>query len=144
MRKGLLLFTLLLGTWLLFATGKANADKVFSETSVRGSYGFSFQGEIVGIAPVAAIGVLEADGNGNINPASRTININGVPITETFTCTYSVDPNGTGSAVCPIDDPQPGAPPVETFDFVLVNNAKGFQFVGTTPGIVVLGTGTKQ
>lgn len=144
MRKGLFLFTLLLGTWLLFATGKANADKAFSEKSVRGSYGFSFQGEIVGVGSVAAVGVLEADGKGNINPASRTININGLPIQQTFTCTYSVYPDGTGSAVCPLDDPLPGAPPEETFDFVLVDKAKGFRFAGTTPGIVVLGTGTKQ
>ena len=144
MRKGLCLFTLLLGVLLLFATGKANAQKVFSEKSVRGFYGFSFQGEIVGVGPVAAIGALEADGNGNITTASRTININGVPIQQTFTCTYSVYPDGTGSAVCPLDDPLPGAPAVETFDFVLINKAKGFQFAGTTPGIVVLGTGTKQ
>lgn len=144
MRKKMFLFTLLLATCLLFAGGKANADKVFSEKSVRGSYGFSFQGEIIGVGPVAAIGVLESDGNGNIDPASRTININGVPIQQTFTCTYFVYPEGTGSAVCPLDDPPPGAPAVETFDFVLVNKAKGFQFAGTTPGIVVLGTGTKQ
>ncbi|MEJ2365811.1 MAG: hypothetical protein P8075_13340 [Deltaproteobacteria bacterium] len=145
MRKGLLVFTLLLGACLLIAAGKGNPHRVFSEKSVRGSYGFSFQGEILGVGPVAAVGVLEADGRGNITDASRTINISGITFEQTFTCTYSVNPDGTGSAVCELDEPPPeGAPAVETFGVVLVDNAKGFRFVGTTPGIVVLGTGTKQ
>ncbi len=120
------------------------AAKGFSERDVRGAYAFSFDGEIVGVGPVAATGMMRSDGRGNIPDAVRTISVNGVPLTETFTCTLTVNPNGTGTAVCPLDSPAPGFPPVETFDFVLEDKARAFRFVGTTPGIVVLGSGLQQ
>lgn len=120
------------------------AEKSFSESDVKGRYGFSFQGEVLGVAPVAATGTMVADGKGSITDAVRTINVGGVPTTETFSCTLTVNANGTGSAVCPLDDPAPGFPPVETFDFVLEDKGKAFRFVGTTPGIVVLGSGARQ
>ena len=131
---------------LLFAlqASPANAAKTFSEKDIRGAYAFSFQGEIVGVGPVAATGRMRADGEGNIPEAVRTISVNGVPQTETFSCALTVDANGTGSAVCPLDNPAPGFPPVETFDFVLEDKGRAFRFVGTTPGIVVLGSGARQ
>ena len=120
------------------------SGKEFSVADIKGSYGFSFDGELVGVAPVAATGAFSADGKGNITSAVRTISVGGVPLTETFTCTLTVNPNGTGSAVCPLDQPTPGFPAVETFDFVLEDNKKAFRMVGTTPGAVVLGAGRKQ
>ena len=128
----------------MFEMSPAFAAKEFSEKDVRGAYAFSFQGEIVGVGPVAATGRMLADGNGNIAEAARTLSINGVPQTETFTCTLSIHPNGTGAAVCPLDNPVPGFPAIETFDFVIENNGRSFRFVGTTPGIVVLGSGVRQ
>ena len=124
--------------------GSALADKGFSVKDVRGNYGFSFQGQIVGVGPVAAVGLITADGKGNITEAVRTISINGVPVTQTFTCSITVESDGTGSAVCPLDDPLPGAPPVETFDFVLEDKARAFRLVGTTPNILGLGSGSEQ
>ncbi|MBW2448898.1 MAG: hypothetical protein JRE92_00545 [Deltaproteobacteria bacterium] len=131
-------------SFLCTPLGSALADKGFSVKDVRGNYGFSFQGQIVEVGPVAAVGLITADGRGNVTEAVRTISINGVPVTETFTCTITVNPDGTGSAVCPLDDPLPGAPPEETFDFVLEHKARAFRLVGTTPGIVVVGSGRKQ
>lgn len=131
---------------LLFALplAPANAIKGFSAKDVRGAYAFSFQGEIVGVGPIAATGRMFADGTGNIPDAVRTISVNGVPQNETFSCTFTIDANGTGSAVCPLENPAPGFPPVETFDFVLEDKGRAFRFVGTTPGIVVLGSGARQ
>lgn len=120
------------------------AENSYTAGDVKGRYGFSFQGEVVGVAPVAAIGMMVADGNGNITEAVRTITVGGVPVTETFTCSLSVNHNGTGSAICPLDNPAPGFPPVETFDFVMEQNGKAFRFVSTTSGIVVLGSGALQ
>jgi hypothetical protein len=141
--KNTLAFVCLL-SFLCTPLGSALADKGFSVKDVRGNYGFSFQGQIVGVGPVAAVGLITADGGGNITDAVRTISINGVPTTETFSCTITVNPDGTGSAVCPLDDPAPGAPPVETFDFVLEDKARAFRLVGTTFGIVVVGSGREQ
>jgi hypothetical protein len=137
-------FPAFLGALLFLQVSIVVADKRFTEGDVKGRYGFSFQGEVVGVAPVAATGRMLADGKGNITDAVRTINVGGVPATETFTCTLIVNADGTGSAVCPLDEPAPGFPPVETFDFVIEENGKAFRFVGTTPGIVVLGSGVKQ
>ena len=126
------------------AVNAESSGKEFSVADIKGNYGFSFDGEIVGVAPVAATGAFSADGKGNITSAVRTISVGGVPLTETFTCTLTVNPNGTGSAVCPLDQPSPGFPAVETYDFVLEDNKKAFRMVGTTPGAVVLGAGRRQ
>ncbi len=141
--KNTLIFVCLL-SFLCIPLGSTLADKGFSVQDLRGNYGFSFQGQIVGFGPVAAVGSMSADGEGNITEAVRTISINGVHVTETFTCTLTVNPDGTGSAVCPLDNPAPGAPAVETFDFVLEDKARAFRIVGTTPGIVVVGSGREQ
>ena len=138
------LFIVLVSTLLLSSSAVVFADKSFSVGDVKGHYGFSFQGEIVGVAAVAATGMMVADGKGNITDAVRTITVGGVPVTETFTCTLHVNPDGTGSAVCPLDAPAPGFPPVETFDFVMEQNGKAFRFVSTTPGVVILGSGARQ
>lgn len=124
---------------------EALADRSFSERDVRGPYSFSFDGEIVGVGPVAAIGQLDADGQGNITDAVRTLVVNGRTVMQTFHCTISVNPDGTGSAECPLDDdPLSGFPAIETFDFVLEQRARAFRLVGTTPGVTVLGGGRRQ
>jgi hypothetical protein len=123
---------------------EALADRSFSERNVRGPYSFSFDGEIAGIGPVAAVGRLDADGQGNITDAVRTLAVNGEIVIQTFHCTISVNPDGTGSAECPLDDPLQGFPETETFDFVLEEQARAFRLVGTTPGVTVLGGGRRQ
>jgi|SRR5262245_29608883 len=138
------LFVLVVPALILSPVSAALADKPFTVGDLKGHYGFSFQGEVVGLAAVAATGMIVADGKGKITQAVRTINAGGVPVTETFTCTLTVNANGTGSAVCPLDNPAPGSPAVETFDFVLEENGEAFRFVSTTPGIVVLGSGASQ
>ena len=143
MNKLLFVFTIV-GLSTCTVVNAGSTGKEYSVADIKGNYGFSFDGQIVGVAPVAATGAFSADGNGNITSAVRTISVNGVPATETFTCTLTVNPDGTGSAVCPLDQPVPGFPAVETFDFVLEDNKKAFRMVATTPGIVVLGSGRKQ
>jgi hypothetical protein len=118
--------------------------KTFRDADVEGPYAFSFDGTVIGAGPVAATGVVVADGKGNITSGVRTININGFVAQQTFTCEYSVNPDGTGSAVCLLDNPLPGAPAVETFDFALERRARAFRLLGTTAGITVLGSGAKQ
>lgn len=118
--------------------------KTFTEVDVRGAYAFSFEGTVIQLGSIAAAGVVVADGTGNIIDAVRTLNVNGTSVQQTFTCTYSVNPNGTGSASCPLDNPLPGAPTVESFDFVLEKAGRAFRLIGTTPGITVIGSGTRQ
>jgi hypothetical protein len=120
------------------------AGPVFTVGDVKGRYVFSYQGEVSGLAVVAATGVLHADGNGNLTDGVRMINVNGIPSTNTFSCTIIVARNGTGSADCVTDNPPPGFPAAESFNFVLHRQGRGFKFIATTAGIVVLGTGERQ
>jgi hypothetical protein len=119
-------------------------EKMFRDADVEGPYAFSFDGTVIGTGPVAATGVVVADGKGNITSGVRTLNVNGFVAQQTFACEYSVNPDGTGSAVCLLDNPLPGAPAVETFDFALERRARAFRLLGTTAGITVLGSGAKQ
>jgi hypothetical protein len=111
--------------------------RTFRDSDVEGPYAFSFDGTLIGAGPVAATGVVVADGRGNITSGVRTLNLNGTVAQQTFTCTYSVNPDGTGSAVCPLDTPLPGAPAVETFDFALEDRGRAFRLLGTTAGTTV-------
>jgi hypothetical protein len=142
MRK-LIVSSLVALTLNLTTSVVALADKTFTDRDVKGNYAFSFQGEILGLGPVAATGAFKADGRGNLTDAVRTISF-GSTLTQTFTCKISVNPNGTGSAECPLDEPIAGFPDIETYDFVLEDNANGVRFVGTTSGFVILGSGRRQ
>ncbi|WP_455204470.1 hypothetical protein [Kaarinaea lacus] len=115
-----------------------NRDRVYTLSDVKGRYAFSFDGEIIGLGPIAATGYIKSDGKGNITEAERTIaTVLGPATIETFTCTYDITNNGTGSSTCTLD--ASGA--VETFNYVLEDNGKGFRLVGTTPGVILLGGG---
>lgn len=126
-------------TLSITAVSPAHADKEFSNADVRGPYGFSFIGTAGG-TPIAAIGQFVADGHGSFS-GERTLNAGGVMFEQTFTCTYAVNPNGTGGATCTI---LPGSTS-ESFAFVLVDKGKAAEFISTAPaGVVVRGTSTKQ
>jgi hypothetical protein len=126
------------------ATEIVNRGRNFTEADVRGAYAFSFEGTVIQLGPFAATGIVVADGKGNIINAVRTLNVNGTAVQQTFTCTYSVNPNGTGSADCSVANPLPGAPSLETFDFALEDGGRAFRLISTTPGFTAVGAGKKQ
>jgi len=67
--------------------------------TLNGHYGDSFSGTIVGLGPIAGIGVTNFDGRGNLT-GTDTVNINGSGgIPETSTGTYTVNSDCTGSTV---------------------------------------------
>ncbi len=143
MRLKTVSFVALMLTLPLAAT--AWAQRAFTLRDMQGSYAFSFQGfslqENVGFVPVAASGMIKVDGQGNVTEGVRTISLGGQSLIQTFTCSLSLNPNGTGSAECPLGAPYSG---IETFSFVLEDNVTGFRYIGTTAGAVVLGGGKKQ
>jgi hypothetical protein len=130
----------------------ASADdqgRDFSNASIRGSYGFSFSGHILVPVPgqttpmhilVTAVGRFVSEGNGNITNGFRTISIDGTSVTQTFTCTYEVLPDGTGTASCPVVE----TATTETFSFVVTTQTRELNFLATSPGTVVVGTAKKQ
>lgn len=140
------LCSLATGFILLITSQSGFAEShVFSNKDLRGTYATSFEGEVIGIGSIASIGRINPDGKGNIPRAVRVISVGGIPIPAgVFTCTYTVLPEGIGSAECSTDEPAPGFPNTETFDFVLEDKGRAFRFVGTTPGVVILGTAKRQ
>jgi hypothetical protein len=112
---------------------------VFTERSIEGRWGFSGEyGVIVSSpssrtvpqsVPTAAVGTAFFDGRGGCSVTS-TINVNGTvfgPLTSE-TCTYSVNPDGTGTSVAEFSG-APFAGPASVA-FVIVD--REIRFLNTT------------
>lgn len=72
----------------------------FTNGTFKGSYVFTMNGECVAcstIAPMHSVGVMVADGNGNITSGSWDVNIGGADQTTPITGTYSVTTDGKAS-----------------------------------------------
>ena len=109
-----------------------------SNASLKGSYGASCEGTIVGAGPLAVVSVLTADGDGNISGV-ETLSVNGVITTGvTLTGTYTVNADCTGSFV------STGFGSVFHNYFVIDDHKKEIRIIVTEPGVVVVCTGRKQ
>ena len=110
-----------------------------SNVSIKGTYGLSCEGTIVGVGPLAVIGVFTADGNGNGSEV-ETISVNGVStIGATFTVTYTVNADCTGSFVST-------GPDGSVFHNIVVidDNKKEIRLTTTDPGFVAVCIFRKQ
>ncbi len=112
----------------------------FDNKSLKGAFGFSASGTIVAPNPLAgpavAVGVFTGDGAGGCS-ISDTINaappVGVAPRTST-SCTYSVNPDGTGT-ITPVF-PGFGATPIA---FAIVDNENEFRFIRTTATVRISG-----
>ena len=111
-----------------------------SSDSIKGSYGLSCEGTVVGAGggPLAVVGLFTADGKGNGSEV-ETISLNGV-ITAgaTFTVTYAVNADCTGSLV------STGLGSVFHNDFVIDDSKKEIRLTPTEPGFVAVCIYRKQ
>jgi hypothetical protein len=122
----------------------------FGLKDVDGPTAFDFDGFVTVLVgttpttvPAASMGRFDADGAGHITDGVRTLVAGGVAVTQTFTCTYTVNFDGTGSATCTVTTA--GRPnSVETFDFVVVEKRKEAFFTSTTPGATLRGHTRRQ
>jgi len=136
----------MLVVWSFGLVQPASAARDFSDADVRGSYGTALDGFVAtaaGSAPAAAVGRFVADGAGTIYNGVRTLVVGGTVTRQTFTCTYSVAPNGTGTATCKVltGGVLTGT---EHYDFVIVDNAEEAFFTETDPGVTIHGTAQRQ
>jgi hypothetical protein len=108
-----------------------------SEASLKGTYGFSCEGTLAG-SPLAAVGVLTADGKGNGSEVV-TVSVAGVITTGApLTVTYTVNADCTGSLV------STGLGSVFHNEFVIDDNKKEYRLISTDPGNVAVCIGRKQ
>lgn len=128
-----------LPTVLLFCISalqaRAEDDVSCSNASLKGSYGFVLNGTIVGVGPLAIVGLAKFDGAGNWS-RNETAVVNGhVLPPESIAGTYTVNADCTGST----SDSQG-----HHSQFVIVGRGKEMFSIGTDPGAVNTITLKKQ
>ena len=112
----------------LIAVGSAAAASC-SNATTKGVYGFIFAGSAGG-QPTTSVGQATFDGKGGVS-VSQTQSVNGTIQTSSFTGTYSIAKNCTGTLV----DSENGA----TTNFVLDDGNKGAQLILAISGYVYSG-----
>jgi hypothetical protein len=126
------------------------ATEGFTNRDFKGDYAFHLTGVLTspGTSAVTAydtaVGRFTADGAGSITQGTRSLSANGTIIDETFTCTYNVNPDGTGTAACVFS-----VFSSTTLDIVLVDDGDEFYFnltnmPNTTGRPVIQGIGKRQ
>ena len=123
-----------------------DGDRVFTNESIKGRWGFSAQGTVLPPAvPVptlaVAVGIVDFDGVGGCS-ITDTVNLGGTKIgpLTTKTCTYSVNSNGTGTLSFAFPD-DPGPTPVS---FVIMDNMKEIRDIRTDQFAVAVGIFKRQ
>jgi len=116
----------------IFAVGSASAASC-SDVTLKGVYGFIFSGLGGDGTPRALVGQATADGKGNLS-GTVTKSKDGTILTMTFTGTYSVAKNCTGSLTVNDQDGE-----TRHDNFVFDNGNKGWQGIQTDSGRVISG-----
>ena len=127
--------------WKLGRPVRVKAQSGCSVGNFQGSFGNQYSGfvSLGGAAvPIADVGHVTADGNGNYTSAD-TFSINAILFRTTQTGTYTVNPDCTGSSVG-----KDNLGNVIQSDFVIVNGGAQVQAVYTQPGITVSTVLTRQ
>ena len=125
--------------------GTSQAAEGFSPRSLTGTYGFSGSGTLLhGAVQSAVVGVNSFDRAGRCGITAR-LNAGGLVTSLTSAaCSYSVNPDGTGSIHVRFNEPPFAGPFVS--DFVIVDDARELQFIlsDASGGTVASGVAKKQ
>jgi len=68
-----------------------------SLAGAAGNWSLTDQGTVVGVGPRTAVGTFTLDGDGNLTNGVATSSLNGSIVDETFSGTYTVNSNCTGT-----------------------------------------------
>lgn len=72
-------------------------DRSCSVAGAEGHWSLTDNGTVIGIGPRVAVGVFKLDGNGNLLDGVAASSLNGSVASETFSGTYTVNPDCSGS-----------------------------------------------
>lgn len=123
---------------LTFDAVSGEAKALCTTRSIEGNYAYLVSGTNVGGGPVAAVGLVIADGEGSLT-AGDTVSANGQIIRRMITGTYTVNDDCTGTVTF---TDQFGL--TTHLDFVLSQGYQELNFIQTDPGTVTTGIGRKQ
>lgn len=127
------------------ATVRADDGAGCSVASVAGKWGFTTNGTVVGIGPRDSQGIFTLDGAGNLVNGKGTASLNGSVTDETFTGTYSVSRDCTGTLAIEIFDPSGNKILTGTLDIIFDDNVRELRAIytsavlpdGTALGVVI-------
>jgi hypothetical protein len=103
-----------------------------------GNYALTNTGTVVGIGPRSAVGIWTMDAAGNIN-GKGTSSLNGTIFVETFSGTYAVNPDCTGTTTVEILDQSGNLLFTVTADLAWDDNMREVRFIFTSAVSPVLG-----
>jgi hypothetical protein len=75
-----------------------------SKATVAGEWGFTTNGTVVGIGPRSSLGIITFDATGSLISGKATASLNGGVTDETFSGTYTVSPDCTGTLAFEVFD----------------------------------------
>jgi hypothetical protein len=115
----------------------ADEEREFTNQSLRGAYGFVASGFVSeATTPAVRAGIFTFDGAGGCSVVSvANVGTAGSASQNSTTCTYSVNPDGTGTLTADI--------PVNVF-FVITNHRKELQIMRTETGVIATGVAKRQ
>jgi len=108
-----------------------------SNRSVAGTYGYTTTGTRLGIGPVAGVGIFTLDRNGNVLSGKQTVSFNGVIADETYTGTYTVNSDCTGTGTLVVVSSIPAFNRTSNLDLVWVDNSSALRAIFTNAGTII-------
>jgi hypothetical protein len=143
-RGALSILTLLLTSLLSASVASAHGQSgPCSNNTIKGEYGFSYSGQILGIGPIVGVAMFSFDGHGNVSLLDHTL-INGVPQSVPFarfsTGTYTVNKACVGVFVINFTD---GTPALHASMLVL-DGGREIRDVVSDPGTAITAVGVRR
>ena len=126
---GLLLTTVAVGR---ASVARAQDGPRCSSAGVAGKWGFTTDGTVVGSGPRASLGIFTLDGGGSLLNGMSTASLNGSITDETFSGTYSVNPDCTGKLAIVISDLSGNKILSATLNLVFDNNVQELRAIFTS------------
>jgi hypothetical protein len=112
-----------------------------SYASVAGHYGYTTNGTRNGVGLIAGAGIVTLDRNGNVTDGKQTVSFAGTIADETFSGTYIVNSDCTGSTTLVVASPI--APRTSNLDLVWDDDSSQFRLIFTNAGTIITGDGKK-
>ena len=135
-RSGLILLAVTIGS----VTAVRAQEPQFRARDIKGSYGYSCSGvvvesDVLPVGPFAQVGQVSCDGVQTCE-GTATGSFAGLILPVALTGTYTVNPNGTGSAL--YDLTVAGQPAGQLpIDFVITEKGRGIKGLPTTSGFAI-------
>ena len=131
---------------LVLSAGSARAEgPACSEATLRGDYGFTVTGQILGgptAGPVTGVAMTSFEGNGNLTQVDHIVHNGSLPAVDwrPGTGTYSLNPDCTGTMEIDFTD---GSPSLH-LSIVVVRLGREIRTVVSNPGTALTSIGIKK